>query len=154
MYAFIAVATIYYGWLVYQKRIRMIKDRYPGHFGALSPRLASRVFCRNPDADIRWGRRTARADPDRLGPLPGRAGQLYPSGCRPVRAPPSSLYLSPGACQACVCVPMLKSCRLSETCSERSKRSGGGPKDPWIAAPARSALAAAAEDLLQVQQAW
>lgn len=34
VYAAIAVATIWYGWLVYQKRIKMIRDRYPGHFGA------------------------------------------------------------------------------------------------------------------------
>ncbi|EGG10552.1 uncharacterized protein MELLADRAFT_29830, partial [Melampsora larici-populina 98AG31] len=35
VYTAIAVATISYGWIVYQKRIRMIKDKFPGHFDEL-----------------------------------------------------------------------------------------------------------------------
>ncbi|KAH9815001.1 hypothetical protein DFH28DRAFT_288710 [Melampsora americana] len=35
VYTLIAVGTISYGWIVYQKRIRMIKDKFPGHFDEL-----------------------------------------------------------------------------------------------------------------------
>ncbi|KAG0141862.1 hypothetical protein CROQUDRAFT_67879 [Cronartium quercuum f. sp. fusiforme G11] len=35
IYSIIALVTISYGWKVYQKRIKMIQDRFPGHFDEL-----------------------------------------------------------------------------------------------------------------------